>query len=382
MVRAISFHLVLWPVLFTHSTDGRHCNVGDDVNLMQVQVQHRERIARNTNRETPGTGKCSLHQLPTSSEPPRNFSKFDHGSWYQGLYVNPSSKFAFCLIEKNACSAWGTVLNKLQRFNLDAGYSENLVRDTFSPDVATAVFTDTAATRAVFVRDPLERFLSAFLDKCLSGTCDRGVMDFCGLMRKPEQKGQPIPFRQAVEWLQTQNVSSPDIDGHWRSQSHHCELHSRLHEYTLLGFMDKKTLAKNAACLLDRAGLNFLNTQSSEASASAFWQVPDAASSSSGATTEYLKSFYSKEAAEIVYSIFKDDYDLFKLPRPDWMDNAHGSFFLDTRPSKCAQNSKDTTASDPELSVLQRSGHNKNVGSVLEDIDDIPILAQRAGFVL
>merc|ERR1719428_854873 len=37
---------------------------------------------------------------------------FEHG-YPTGLFVDPASNFAFCLIEKNACSAWNRVLHNV-----------------------------------------------------------------------------------------------------------------------------------------------------------------------------------------------------------------------------------------------------------------------------
>lgn len=342
--------------------------IKDVNNVSAVQMETRQH--RSQLNSLKGKEQCSLHELPVSHKEVASFASFDQGSTYAGLYANKGAKFAMCLIEKNACSAWSTILNKLHRHSLDAGYVTSIVQETFSPETATDVFKDPSATRAVFVRDPLERFLSAFLDKCLSGPCS-GLADYC-FMRKPEQKGGGIPFSQAVQWILLQNTSH--IDGHWSLQSHHCELHSRLHEYTILGIMGKRTLAKNAACLLERAGLSYLNVKSSAPHSPAFWQVPeDAGYSSAEQTTEYLKSFYSKEAAQNVYNAFKEDYELFKLPRPDWIDHANGNFYSLMPADNC----------DPP-SLVQSDVKSKD--SVLsarsDDIDEIPILARRAGFVL
>lgn len=42
-----------------------------------------------------------------------------------------------------------------------------LPSNVFSPEAAMKVFSDKEAIRVVFVRDPLQRVLSAYLDKCL-----------------------------------------------------------------------------------------------------------------------------------------------------------------------------------------------------------------------
>merc|ERR1719335_1130764 len=85
------------------------------------------------------------------------------------------------------------------------------------------VFKDPQAVRAVFVRDPLSRFVSAFLNKCLKGEENCRAYKFGGIV-----------FRDAVEWA----VNTTDMeDMHWRPQSHHCHLKHRLHQYSVIGLM-------------------------------------------------------------------------------------------------------------------------------------------------
>jgi len=303
---------------------------------------------------------CTLQMLPLASHPaPRDFGDFDHGSDYEGLYVNSKTNFAFCLIEKNACTLWSTIFNKLESGDLNAGPAYGLAHSTFSAAAAMKVFQDNSATRAVFVRDPLERFLSAFLDKCRD-SCSN---PFCQ-MRTLEQKGYAIPFSQAIEWLKTINTSS--TEGHFRSQSRHCELNSRLHEYTILHVMEKQTLAINAACLLERAGLSYLDVESS----AAINKHP--MTSDPSETTEYLKSFYTQESAETVYNAYNEDYALFKLPRPSWIEHAHGKFFSDAGSTKC----------DLQLGEVGAKNEHGGLSDLSGEIDDIVLLARRAGFTL
>merc|ERR1719337_206568 len=63
------------------------------------------------------------------------------------------------------------------------------------------VFADPEATRAVFVRDPLHRFLSAFLNKCYNPTDDeaQGQAGMASMQNCPMYK-EGIVFKDAVEW--------------------------------------------------------------------------------------------------------------------------------------------------------------------------------------
>lgn len=265
-----------------------------------------------------------LSQVPSNS--PRSFDNFDHGSDYSGLFVNKDAKFAFCVIEMNVGKQWTAIANKLHTGNLNVLNNYGIAHETWSAEVATQIFRDSSATRAVFVRDPLERFLSAFLNKCLNFDC-YGICP----MRTAEQQGKAIPFSQAVAWLQTQDPAK--IEPHWKLQSRHCELYSRVSEYTDIAIMSNES-AETASCLLDKAGLSYVNVQSSEPNSPRFFQdltkaeydyVPD----------EVMASFYTPSSAQIVMKAFEEDYKTFKLPVPGWVPYANGKFFSDTKSNPC-----------------------------------------------
>ncbi|CAE8637202.1 unnamed protein product [Polarella glacialis] len=74
------------------------------------------------------------------------------------LYVHPGAKFAFCLIEKNACSHWSALMAKLEWGNMNFnGPYYGIASKSFSEEKADAVFRDPTTIRAAF-----EILLSAF----------------------------------------------------------------------------------------------------------------------------------------------------------------------------------------------------------------------------
>jgi len=202
-------------------------------------------------------------------------------------------------------------------------------------------------------------------------------------MRREDQLGSPIAFSQAVEWLKQQNTSA--LDGHFLLQSQHCELHSRLHEYTTVGIMKSTTLAENAGCLLARAGLPHLNVQG-EKNSTPYWQARELQTGESGQekTAEYLQSFYTQEAALSVFNAYKEDYETFSLPFPGWIEGAHGSLFHSTD-FQCAPPKPYTIDRYYGLQKMNGSslvgklaeiGHGSDGTTyTVEDIDDIPTLA-------
>lgn len=298
---------------------------------------------------------CDLHTQFTQK--PLSFTSFDHGSSYQGLYVNKTAKFAFCTIEKNACSKWTAILNKLRTGDLNLNQpSYGISHQTFSAEEALAVFSDDSATRAVFVRDPLERFLSGFLNKCTKKNCEN---QFCA-MRSKSMAGQKIPFEAAVKWLQKKDVAN--LDGHFKLQSKHCELDKRILEYNVVHVMKSSSLSKDASCLLEKTNLGRLNTQGPKNGNKVFWEENN---QDDARTTELLKHFYTREAAEVVFKIFERDYQTFSIPRPKWIDSANGQFYQSVDTFSC------------EKALLKTDIFE----SMDDDEDELVVLAKRAGFI-
>jgi hypothetical protein len=143
----------------------------------------------------------------------------------------------------------------------------------------------------------------------------------------------------------------------------------------MLGVMTSGTFSHNAACLLERAGLSHLNVRS-KSNNTAFFQEANA-DENAAKTRTFLMSFYTKESAEAVYKAYRKDYELFHLPRPDWIDDAHGSLYNDVKATKCTPSAASFVATDTTVHSVD-SGHGA-LEQVLEanDADDISTIADR-----
>merc|ERR1719401_431868 len=191
------------------------------------------------------------------------------------------------------------------------------------------VFKDPRAVRAVFVRDPLIRFLSAFLNKCM------GI----DTQNCPPWKSGGIVFREAVEWaLNEKNMTN----GHWTEQALHCNLQDRLHQYTVIGYMSKKTLSQDVSCLLNKVGFSNVTKKYFGTD-----QGPANASPEYGTTEEdTLKRFFTPTAARQLISRLQKDYDTFGFQKePGWIAHATGELY-EERMSKSAQNLIDDDEDD------------------------------------
>lgn len=281
----------------------------------------------------------------------------DHVRGEQGLFVYPPRKFAICLIEKNACSTWNHLLHPV--LHDEEGGSNSSPAGSPYPDLSVSkksqekfgehgiesVFQDPTATRAVFLREPLERFASAFMNKCI----------------KPEGQSicpiQTRVFRHAVEWALRTDMT--DVDGHWLPQAFHCELDKRIHGYNVIGLMQAHTLSHDAERLLARVGLERFNI---------FQQRT--ANSTSINSTIVLQKLFTPAAAQKLIAHLHYDYDLFGFPRvPAWVAGATGEWY-DKDPTAASSLQLDLTASGP-------SGQAWDDG----DVDDLVDLAFLTGYL-
>jgi hypothetical protein len=88
--------------------------------------------------------------------------------WTNRLLVVPKLKFAFCYIEKNACTQFNILINRLNGIRASPGTT---VFMRSSHEALGIPFEDITPEngwrKAIFLRDPSERFLSAWRSKCV-----------------------------------------------------------------------------------------------------------------------------------------------------------------------------------------------------------------------
>mmetsp|Transcript_114661 Transcript_114661/g.214704 ORF Transcript_114661/g.214704 Transcript_114661/m.214704 type:complete len:424 (+) Transcript_114661:76-1347(+) len=322
----------------------------------------------NISHRDPG---CRVNGAPADLATYHNLSfqnYMDHHGGLQGLFVYPPSKFAFCLIEKNACSTWiKTVMQPLLRkmdsseptpeWKMDYNVSHRS-QEMFGVKGIEQIFHDPDATRAVFVREPLERFASAFMNKCLGSD----IVNCPVYGRK---------FGDVVEWALQTDLTDAEINGHWRLQAYHCELHERIQGYNVIGLIEEDTFAHDMNCVLTRAGLDSF--------VELYHDVPVV---NRGAlnTASVLKKLFTPDAARRLIQHMHDDYDLFGLPTPAWVEDATGEWF-DAEPvagGSLLQMKVSNESSSNESSSL--AGMEKQTDNLV-DADNIVDLAYRMGYV-
>mmetsp|Transcript_78519 Transcript_78519/g.139249 ORF Transcript_78519/g.139249 Transcript_78519/m.139249 type:complete len:391 (+) Transcript_78519:76-1248(+) len=344
-------------------------HLGSRHGLLQVNVKGQGQVEPQSEVHALQEPVCRINEARANLDPRQDSSYQDYHEMQggqQGLFVYPPKKFAICLIEKNACSTW--IANVLQpllqsvttvKTNADDPDSAGAALDYsisgqsqryFGVEGMNAVFQDPTATRVVFVREPLERFASTFLDKCMSTSMPNRAN--CPMDGQGEQITR---FSELVEWAINTNLSGT-INGHWMAQASHCQLQARLEDYNIIGLMEPESLERDMNCILKRAGLEGIKIEKPKVNKGVM------------NTMVVLQKLFTPEAARRLIDHMKLDYELFGFPTPSWVAGATGEWY-------------DVVPMIPAASIQTgASKEGSKPPSAEDDTDDLVELAYRAGY--
>jgi hypothetical protein len=96
------------------------------------------------------------------------------------------------------------------------------------PSDRSSLFANPQVTRAVVARDPIERFASGFIDKCVKRH------DFNCPVQGPGQ----TDVDAVLTALESTGVSSAACNGHFRTAASVCLLNETLHDFLLVPYVD------------------------------------------------------------------------------------------------------------------------------------------------
>jgi hypothetical protein len=175
---------------------------------------------------------------------------------YDRMIVFPKNKFLFCGVPKAGITQWLQFL----RFTMGAADYQSL--PYFKKDTTpfyfdqliprTQIFMWNTYTKAILIRDPAERLLSAYLDKVANNT------------GKNSPFGPNVTFTEFVDILSTPNITkgpnhriNPGLtffsDPHWRPQAWSCGLSEHIQNFDYIGTLDNA--AYHTKALLESVGL-------------------------------------------------------------------------------------------------------------------------------
>lgn len=256
----------------------------------------------------------------------------------QGLHVLPEYNFEFCTIPKVGSTMWEHIFLKMLTHNKSAIHykieADRLWRYGEPRLDSNTVFSNPNSVRAVFVRDPLARFLSAFLDKCTSPKpAHPTISAVCN--------GSAIMKSVVAYVLGAQSQTEQDLDFHWWPQTTFCGTNNFVKEYSFIGLYKTETFGQDSACLMEVAGLQEYNTLG-DLNNTPFWgssqkdfreSTPNNIFKTTETTdtkseNELMKKIFTPQAARDLIEFYKIDYTTFKLPEPVWLiEGATGELY-------------------------------------------------------
>jgi len=237
--------------------------------------------------------------------------------WDAAPIVIESHKLLFFSIPKVGCTVWKQLFRRMM------GYKDWKLQDgeTFVPhnpefnglkylynyslQEASVMMTSPEWTRAVMVRDPKHRFLSAFLDKAVSNDHQHIFDRCCKDSLNPEAC---VEDAQTIEGFL--KLCSVCEDGHWRSQ--HARLESKYWPYIdWVGHVE--TAAQDAKKLLQQIGAweDFGQTGWGQYGNATIFHSKEVGAAGSHATWSEWKhwEWYNPEAEAKVERFFRADYE-------------------------------------------------------------------------
>lgn len=227
---------------------------------------HKLRTCRKQRRESSNT---SLHFGCPSDEDNNDFSLScdAYGALEWHLYYIPKAKLIFCGVPKVGISEW----IKFFRYVHGAGDYLSLphYKEDRSDFIATslprykleALFKDPTWTKAVFLRNPYDRLLSAYSDKIVRHGYTQSVFKI-GDKEAPKNERPILNFSDFVDLIADESSLGdcaepkglkPCTDPHWRPQLMTCGLDHLLPQFDFIGSMDH--IALHTRLLLEKVGL-------------------------------------------------------------------------------------------------------------------------------
>ena len=170
--------------------------------------------------------------------------------------VVPEHKLLFCYIEKNACSAFNELFLAVrkQQWSISPYFHNTYKKHGLTKGDLEAMVADPTWHKAVFYREPLERFVSAFMSKCVKGHDGDHVQ--C-----EQAFGEPFPeFSNAISQIRDRDrLQGPGTatNSHFMHQHRFCGgLLETLQYYDTVELIDKLDLRDKVARMLRKVNID------------------------------------------------------------------------------------------------------------------------------
>jgi Sulfotransferase family len=277
---------------------------------------------------------CSLiFSIPTQSFPTNNTLLTE--SILNHLLYLPTYKFIFCRIEKVANTAISAILHKIPRHDnitqQSSIYNHHSITHYNIPlHTLSEYISDPTWTKAMFYREPLSRFLSAYRSKCEHFDKDGKI-----ICRK-SFGANFVSFEVAVKGLFKRILPSCDV--HFAPQSTFCgSLSKSIQYYTYAIELNQSRLRDDTIRILDVVNI----TSSQDVKDEIDIQLPSIGGSNTSSSnvnksnsssifhntnhtthasdTNVLLHYYTEPCyIKLVVEYYRNDYQTFNISYPTW----------------------------------------------------------------
>lgn len=236
-----------------------------------------------------------------------------HGPWHSMSCANPDVRM--CTMEKIGTTEWRRVF-----FRLNGGYGK------FKPDRNKPQPRDDAP-RFVFVRDPLERFLSAYIDKCIRNKnqnhCEPNVI-FNNKEPKLELLGGDV-IKHGKELFAAYVDTMPlTWNLHFFPQGLYCDgLYRDIANYTFVGRAGGPAFYRDLHHIARRIGGRFRKTVHAVFNVPKYLNDTTVRVSGGGhatGATSLVDEYYTPRSVRRVLEYVSIDYVMLGLPIPEWAE--------------------------------------------------------------
>ena len=240
------------------------------------------------------------------------------------IYVDDKYRFLYCEVPKVACTNWKRILliltgkmnttdpERLPSNLVHTDYQTNYLRTLNAYEPEEIALRIRRYYKFMFVREPLERILSAYRNKFVNRLNQRYPLRYGGKIisryrKKPTNHsllyGDDVRFSEFVQYLLHLKANSV-FDVHWRPFYQIC--HPCWLRYNFIGKYE--TLDDDVNFILEELGVRHL------------LNFPEKPRSKTSKTVDILKSMFaniSSEAIHDLWRLYSVDYSLFGYPYPD-----------------------------------------------------------------
>ena len=239
---------------------------------------------------------------------------------------SPAHSLQYCYIPKNVCTKFkqlfyrlntGKFFNSSENIHAKIGYNDR--NNSFIPrprNAAERLMNSDTWKSLVVLRDPLERLVSGFEDKC-----NRDHRHWCEGSKTTDFR---VFARRIMRNIRIGKVFS--INPHFRPQYAQCALEEYFDFYDYVIYFDEASIGEQTLSMMRDEGIEqiYFNWNGHQNETLFSSSTKHANKNSSGHSPEERGAFYSnyfdKEFANKVMNAFEKDYKVLGFKKPQWIE--------------------------------------------------------------